>query len=63
VEVGSNEILFEDSVRFAARAECAGVDLNLVVADGLFHVYHGFPALPEAREGTDRIGAFLARSV
>ncbi|MEQ8177473.1 MAG: alpha/beta hydrolase [Amphiplicatus sp.] len=61
IEVGSHEILLDDSARLAARAKAAGVESDLVIADGLFHVYHGFPALPEAREGTARIGAFLAR--
>ncbi len=60
IEVGSNEILFDDAARFAARAKAAGVEIQLAVAGGLFHVYHGFPSLPEAREGTDRIGRFLA---
>ncbi len=61
IEVGSHEILFDDATRIAARAKAASVESNLVIADGLFHVYHGFPALPEAREGTTRIGSFLAR--
>jgi len=61
IEVGSHEILFDDAARLAARAKAAGVETDLVIAEGLFHVYHGFPALPEAREGTARIGSFLAR--
>lgn len=61
VEVGSLEILFDDAARFVDRARAAGCDARLVVGDQLFHVYHGFPTLPEARDGTDRVGRFLAR--
>ncbi|HOP18542.1 MAG TPA: alpha/beta hydrolase [Parvularculaceae bacterium] len=59
IEVGSHEILFDDAARFTARAITAGVDARINVADSLFHVYHGFPMLPEAHEGTTRMASFL----
>lgn len=59
VEVGTDEILFDDAVRLTEKLRGAGVDTTLHVADGLFHVYHAFAPAPEAVEGAERIGAFL----
>ncbi len=60
VQVGTDEILFDDSTRFADRARLAGVDVELEVVDGAFHVFHAVPDIPEAEAATSRIGAFLA---
>lgn len=61
VEVGTAEVLLSDSTRLAARAEAAGVDVVLHVAEGLPHVFQVFATTPEAQESTDRVGAFLRR--
>ncbi len=61
IEVGSREILLDDSVRFADAARAAGVDVTLEIGDGLLHVWHMAWCAREAVEATDRIGAFLAR--
>ena len=53
--VGSTELLLDDSVRVAQR--CPGA--QLLVWDGMPHVFPGFDFLPEAREATLRIGRFM----
>jgi len=53
--VGSTELLLDDSVRVAQR--CPGA--QLLVWDGMPHVFPGFDFLPEAREATKRIGRFV----
>jgi len=60
VIVGQNEILLSDSLRVAARARAAGVDVHLEVGPHMCHVY---PILgdmfPEAAEGRAQMSAFI----
>jgi acetyl esterase/lipase len=58
--VGSDEILRDDAVNFAAKAQAAGVDVSLTVGEGLFHCYPiCAPLFPEARQAMDEIYAFM----
>lgn len=57
--VGSTELLLDDSVRVAQR--CPGA--QLLVWDGMPHVFPGFDFLPEARAATQRIGHFVRACV
>ena len=52
--VGSTELLLDDSVRVARRCPSA----QLLVWNGMPHVFVGFDFLPEAREALQRIGRF-----
>lgn len=57
---GEDEILRDDSVRFAAKAQAAGVDVTLRVGKGLFHCYPALsPLFPEATQAMKEIGDFL----
>jgi epsilon-lactone hydrolase len=63
VMVGSEEILHDDAVDFAVLAKQAGVEVQLDVWDGLFHVWPFFgPILEEGRQASDKLGAFLAET-
>lgn len=60
VQVGTAEVLLDDSLRLAERARAAGVDLSLDVAHDMMHVWHLFePLLDEAGEAIARAGAFI----
>lgn len=59
IQVGSREILLSDSCRLDAALRAAGVDSTLDVWDGLPHVWHIYPQLPETHEAFDDIAAFL----
>lgn len=49
VHVGEVEVLRDDSVEFAARAKAAAVEVDLLVAPGMVHVWHVFAGLaPES---------------
>jgi monoterpene epsilon-lactone hydrolase len=62
VQVGTDEILLDDSTRFADRASAAGVEVELQRFDGLFHDFQVFARLlPSARGALDDIAAFLNR--
>lgn len=60
IYVGSDEILRDDSVRFAEKAQSAGVDVSLTIGEGLFHCYPiCAPIFPEATEAMAEIYAFM----
>ena len=60
VQVGTAEVLLDDSLRLAEYARAAGVDVSLDVAHDMMHVWHLFePVLDEAGEAIARAGAFL----
>ncbi|MFR9788834.1 alpha/beta hydrolase [Streptomyces sp. MB22_4] len=60
LQVGTNEILLDDSTRLAERARAAGVDVILDVTADVPHVFQSFAgALDEADEALDRAALFL----
>jgi acetyl esterase/lipase len=63
IQVGTREILLDDSTRVAERARAAGVDVTLEPWEGLIHVWQMFGALgvPEADEAVTRIGEFVRK--
>ena len=61
IQVGSEEVLLDDSRRLAARCEAAGVEATLEVWEEMIHVWHWFGEyLDEAGSAVRRIGEFVA---
>ena len=62
IQVGTSEMLLDDSIRFAERAKQAGVDVTLDIWEDMIHVFAGVGAsTPEGREATKRIGNFIQK--
>ncbi|MFF3152623.1 alpha/beta hydrolase [Streptomyces sp. NPDC057910] len=63
VQVGTNEILLDDSTRFASRAQKAGVDVILDITADAPHVFQAFAGGPldEADQALDRAALFLTQ--
>jgi acetyl esterase/lipase len=62
IQVGTREILLDDSTRVADRAKAEGVDVTLEPWEGLIHVWQLFgPAMPEAAQAVARIGEFARK--
>lgn len=60
VQVGDDEVLLDDSVRFVARARKAGVDVRLDVWEGMTHGFlGGIGRLAASSEALHAIGEFL----
>jgi acetyl esterase/lipase len=57
--VGSEEILLDDAVLFTEKACQAGVQAQAVVWPGMWHVFQTTPAMPEARQSIQALGAFV----
>src|SRR5262249_51608169 len=55
---GSRDLLSPDNLIFADKARAAGVDINVVYEEGMFHVWPLID-MPEARRARDSIVAFL----
>jgi monoterpene epsilon-lactone hydrolase len=62
VQVGSAEVLLDDSLRFVTRAAQQEVDVSLDVVAGAPHVFQSFAGeLPEADEALDHAADFIKR--
>jgi acetyl esterase/lipase len=63
IHVGSDEILLDEAVGFHEKAISAGVDSQLKIWPGLFHVFPIVPFLPEAKASLKQIAAFIASHI
>ena len=62
VQVGTAEVLLDDSLRLTDRAKEAGVDVTLEVWDDMPHVWQAFATfLPEARHALESCGEFVKK--
>lgn len=59
LQVGDAEVLLDDSVRFAAKAEAAGVDVTLEIWPEMVHVWHASAGyVPESDRAIARIAEY-----
>jgi monoterpene epsilon-lactone hydrolase len=64
IYVSGDELLLDDSTRFAEKAKKAGVDVTLRVGEGMFHCYPVCsPLFPEAKEAMQEICTFIRERV
>ena len=62
LQVGSIEVLLDDSTLLKSRAKEAGVSVEMEVWDDMPHVWHHYaPILPEARKAIGKIGEFVLK--
>jgi acetyl esterase/lipase len=62
LQVSQQEVLLDDSTRFAAAAESAGVDVQLSIWNGVYHVWHTlYDESQPARDAVAEIGRFVQR--
>ena len=60
VQVGSIEVLLDDSTALVERAKASGVSATLEVWEEMIHVWHRYyPLLREGREANARIGEYI----
>ncbi|MFI9046033.1 alpha/beta hydrolase fold domain-containing protein [Streptomyces sp. NPDC053427] len=64
LQVGTNEMLLDDSIRTSTRARDAGVDVVLDITADVPHVFQAFAGvLDEADEALDRAALFLSQHI
>jgi acetyl esterase/lipase len=62
LQVGTNELLLDDSVRLAERARDADVDVILDITAGVPHVFQAYiGTIDEAGQALDRAALFLTQ--
>ena len=60
IQVGSEEILFGDSILLAEKAKADGADVTLKIWDGMWHVWQALgDLLPENKKTFEEIGQFV----
>ncbi len=61
IQVGSTEIMLDDSRVLAKKMEAKGVAVQLEVWQGMTHVWHtAWPHIPEAKKAIQKIDSFLS---
>lgn len=64
IQVGSDEILLNDSTRLADKARRCNVDVHLEIWDQMWHVWQYFaPYMPESTKAIDQIASFLKSQI
>lgn len=58
IQVGTNEILLDDSLRLSRKMEEQGVEVDIDVFEGMWHVWHSFD-IPEAHTAIQKIARFV----
>ena len=64
IQVGTDELLLDDSTRFAQKAKEAGVAVTIDIYEGYFHVFQAFfRILKKAREANKKLSAYLIAQI
>jgi len=64
IQVGSHEILLDDSIRFTDKAKAAGVDISLHVWEDMVHCFPLFaPMFPEATQAWNESIAYIKQKL
>jgi len=64
LQVGDNEILLDDSVRFVEKAKAAGVEVTLQVWEGMVHCFAIMaPMFPEATQAMNDIFTYIEEQI
>ena len=59
IHTGTSEILLDDARRLAERAREDGVEVELEVFEGMFHVWHlCCPLVPESEDAVKKLGSY-----
>ena len=62
IQIGTAEILLDDSLRLAKHAKEAGVDVKLEVWEDMIHVFQAYAEVsPEGQDGINKIGEFIQK--
>jgi acetyl esterase/lipase len=62
IDVGSDEVLLDDSLQVAEHARAVNVPVELTVWDDMWHVFQHFSyVLPEGQQSLENMGRFIRR--
>lgn len=62
IQVGTSEVLLDDSKRLAENAEKAGIDVTLEIYEDMIHIFQYFAfMLPEGKDAINKIAGFIRK--
>ena len=62
IQVGSDEMLLDDSKGIAKKAQRSGVDVTLKIYEHMWHVFHlNARLMPEAKHAIKEFGSFIRK--
>jgi len=59
ISTGTRDVLLSDCARLSTKLRRAGVNVDLRVTEGMWHVFEFYPQLPEAEDSIRGIATFL----
>lgn len=59
--IGTHEILYPDVIKFYNKLKESGIDVELNVGEGMYHVYPILPLAPESKEAFNRIVEIVSK--
>jgi acetyl esterase/lipase len=60
IQVGTREVLLDDSKKLANEAESSGCNVKLEIWEDMVHIFQGFaPFLPEANDALKSMSKFI----
>lgn len=59
IHAGKNEFLKDDAIQIEQKAKDSGVEVQLEIFPGMFHVWQIYLSLPQAIQSLDKIAVFL----
>jgi acetyl esterase/lipase len=59
ITTGTRDVLLSDCARLSTKLRRAGVNVDLRVTEGMWHVFEFYPQLPEAEDSIRGIATFL----
>ena len=59
ISTGTRDVLLSDCARLSTKLRGAGVDVDLRVTEGMWHVFEFYPQLPEAENSIRGIAEFI----
>jgi epsilon-lactone hydrolase len=62
IDVGSDEVLLDDSLQVAKHGKAANVSVEVTVWEGMWHVFQQYSYVsPEGQQSLDIMGKFILR--
>ena len=63
ITTGTRDMLLSDSARMAQALRRSGVDVQLNVWEGMWHVFEAYPGIPEAEQSLEEIADYIAAQI
>ena len=63
ITTGTRDLFVSDCQRLEAKMSKAGIDVQLNIWKGMWHVFEWYPEIPEAQQSLDQIAGFITKQL